>query len=104
MKRGLVALGIALIVATVAWALFLPDRVVCASLGYPEGIPCPHGRIEFKDHGSFVSVGVDRRLSLRVGIASVGLVTGVGLILVGARPSRWGDRSGDTAGYASFHS
>jgi hypothetical protein len=72
-----------LIMTSAVFAIMLPPRLRCASLGYPEGTSCPEGRrIEFEDHGTFVSVGVDRRYAERLGILAIGTAGGAGILLL----------------------
>jgi hypothetical protein len=66
-------------------AIAIPPRLTCSSLGYPEGTSCAEGRIDFEDHGPFVSVHVDRRLPIRIGTVVVGTAVAAGLLLLHER-------------------
>jgi hypothetical protein len=57
-----------------ALAVAVPPGLTCASLDHPEGMRCAEGRLDFDDHGPFVSVHIDRRLPPRIGILLIGAV------------------------------
>jgi hypothetical protein len=86
-RRLLLIAAVGIFLAAGVWAVALPPRLTCASLGYPEGTGCREGRIDFEDHGRFVSVHVERRLPLRLGILGIGTAPAVGLLLLSDRAS-----------------
>ena len=86
-RRLLLIAAVGVFLAAGSWAVAIPPRLTCASLGYPEGTRCPEGRIDFGDHGAFVSVHIERRLPLRLGIIGIGTAAAVGLLLLSDRGS-----------------
>jgi hypothetical protein len=88
-RRSVIICAFVVVVASAVIALLLPPRLGCASLGFPEGTRCPEGRrIEFEDHGPFVSIGVDQRYVERFGILVIGTLIGIGILLVAERRPR----------------
>ena len=81
-RRWLLIAAVAVFVAAGTWAITLSPRLTCASMGYPEGTRCREGRIDFEDHGLFVSVHVDRRYGARFAILLSGTIAGTLLLVV----------------------
>jgi hypothetical protein len=86
-RRLLLIAAVGVFLVSGALAVAIPPRLTCASLGHPEGSTCAEGRIDFEDHGPFVSVHVERRLPLRLGIIAIGTAAAVGLLLLSDRAS-----------------
>jgi hypothetical protein len=84
-RRLLLVAAIAVFLGAGILAISLPPRLTCASLGYPEGTRCKEGRVDFEDHGPFVSVYVDRRSGPRLAILGSGTIVATLLLLLGDR-------------------
>jgi hypothetical protein len=87
-RRLLLVAAVAVFLGAGILAISLPPALTCASLGYPEGTRCEEGRIDFDDHGPFVSVHVDRRFGPRLAILGSGTVAATALLLLRDRPPR----------------
>lgn len=85
-RRLLLVAAVAVFLGAGILAISLPIRLTCASMGYPEGTRCKEGRIDFDDHGRFVSVHVDRLFGLRLAILGSGVIVGTVLLLMRDRP------------------
>jgi hypothetical protein len=88
-RRWFLAAAVVLFLGAGVWSIMLPPRLTCSSLGYPEGTRCREGRIDFEDHGPFVSVHVDARYGFRFAILLSGMVAGTLLLVVRDRVSPW---------------
>jgi hypothetical protein len=87
-RRLLLVAAIAVFLGAGILAISLPPRLTCSSLGYPEGTRCMEGRVDFDDHGPFVSVHVDRRFGPRLAILGSGAIVGTMLLLLRDRKDR----------------
>lgn len=88
MRRVTLLLALCVLVVAAVWALLIPTSLTCASIGHPEGVPCPERRIEFAEHGESVAVHKDVHMALRLGIVGVGTAAALGLLIAGGHLGR----------------